>query len=70
MERKHEFHRNNCCSKVRAVVKDKWGRTISLLGTHAFEWSITIEACGKLTIQSFPSSKEARREFKQLKRKR
>lgn len=70
MARKHNFHRENCDSKVRATITDKWGRTISLLGTHAFEWSIVIEACGKMTIQSYPNGSIARREFNNYKKKK
>lgn len=70
MARKHEYHRNNCCSKVRAVVEDKWGRKITLMGTHAFEWSIVLEANGRVIINSFSNSKEARKEFKTLTKKR
>lgn len=70
MARKRHFHRENCDSKVRATITDKWGRTISLLGTHAFEWSIAIEACGRITIQSYPNGKVAREKFKVLSRKR
>lgn len=70
MARKHNFHRENCCSKVRATITDKWGRTISLLGTHAFEWEIVIEAQGRMTIQSFKSGREARKKFKDFQRKR
>ena len=70
MARKHQFHKENCSSKVRATITDKWGRTISLLGTHAFEWSIVIESCGKITIQSFSERKLARREFNNYKEKK
>lgn len=70
MARKHNFHRENCDSKVRATITDKWGRTISLLGTHAFEWEIVIESFGRMTIRQYPNGKTARREFKELKKKR
>lgn len=70
MARKHNFHRENYESKVRATITDKWGRTISLLGTHAFEWSIVIESCGKITIQSYPDGDIARKEFNNYKKKK
>lgn len=65
------YRRNNCDAQVRAQIKDKWGRTITLLGRYAFEWSIVIEANGKLTIQSFSKGEEARKEYNKytLKRK-
>lgn len=37
MDRKHNFHRGNCDSTLRATVTDQLGRTVSLFGTHAFE---------------------------------
>lgn len=67
---KKTYHRESCCSKVRAVVEDKWGRKITLMGTHAFEWSIVLEANGRTIINSFPSRKDASKEFKTLTRKR
>lgn len=70
MARKKQYHRENCDSRVRATITDKWGRTISLLGTHAFEWSIVIESCGKITIQSYPEGKVARKEFNNYKKKK
>lgn len=66
---KRHYHREKCCSKVRAVVEDKWGRKITLVGTHAFEWSIVLEANGRVIINSFPSREEANKEFKVLTRK-
>ena len=70
MARKKQYHRENCESKIRATITDKWGRTISLLGTHAFEWSIAIESCGKITIQPFTNGKDARKEFNNYKKKK
>lgn len=70
MTRKRHYHRENCDSRVRATITDKWGRTISLMGTHAFEWSIVIESCGNITIQSYSNGDIARKEFKELKKKR
>ena len=42
MRKKHEFHKENCETKVRAVIEDMFGNTIVLSGQHAFEWSITV----------------------------
>lgn len=70
MTRKRHFHKENCDSRVRATITDKWGRTISLLGTHAFEWFIVMEAWGKITIQSYPNGSIARREFNNYKKKK
>lgn len=68
--KKRQYHRENCDSKVRATITDKWGRTISLLGTHAFEWEIVIEAFGRMTIRQYADGKTARREFNNYKKKR
>lgn len=66
-----KFNRNNCESCVRAVIVDKWGRKITLLGKYAFEWQIAIEgATGNMTIQSYPNGTKARQVFQELKKKR
>lgn len=70
MARKYTYHRENCDSRVRVTIKDKWGRTISLLGTHAFEWKIVIKSNDNITITSYPNGVKARAEFKKLTRKR
>ena len=49
MDRKHNFHRENCESTLRATVTDQLGRTVSLFGTHAFEWSIVIASDNSIT---------------------
>lgn len=35
------FNKQNCTSSVRAQITDKWG--ITLMGTHAFDWTIYVE---------------------------
>lgn len=55
---------------VRAVIKDKYGRTITLTGKHAFEWNIVIESCNKLTITTFPNREKAIKRFNELKKRR
>lgn len=37
------FNKQNCTSSVRAQITGKWGRTITLMGTHAFDWTIYVE---------------------------
>lgn len=37
------FNKQNCTFSVRAQITDKWGRTITLMGTHAFDWTIYVE---------------------------
>lgn len=70
MDRKHNFHRENCESTLRATVTDQLGRTVSLFGTHAFEWSIVIESNNRIVMQTFEKGDIARREFSKYKRKR
>ena len=70
MDRKHNFHRENCESTLRATVTDALGRTVSLFGTHAFEWSIVIESNNRIVMQTFEKGDIARKEFTKYKRKR
>lgn len=63
---KYNYHKERCNSRVRATVKQ--GNTvISLMGTHAFEWSIVIESNNKITITTFPNRKGAINEFKRYR---
>lgn len=65
------FKKENCNSQIRATIKDQFGRTITLYGTHAFDWSICVEGItGNLTISRFPSGSDARKIFNKLKRKK
>lgn len=65
------FRKENCNSHIAATVVDKFGRTITLYGTHAFDWSICIEGVtGNLTIQKFPTGAIARKHFSELKKKK
>lgn len=70
MARKHTYHRENCDCFIREIIVDVYGRRIILDGQHAFEWSIVIESCGRITIQSYHSGKEARQTFYSLNKKR
>jgi hypothetical protein len=65
-----EYNRNNCNSTLRATVTDQLGRTVSLFGTHAFEWSIVIASNNSITMQTFSKGDIARKEFNKYKRKR
>lgn len=64
------YHKENCSSELRATVTDQLGRTVSLFGTHAFEWSIVIASDNSITMQTFRRGDIARREFSKYKRKR
>lgn len=65
-----KYNRNNCDSRLRATVTDQLGRTASLFGTHAFEWSIVIASDNSITMQTFSKGDVARKEFNKYKRKR
>lgn len=65
-----KYNRNNCDSRLRATVTDQLGRTVSLFGTHAFEWSIVIASDNSITMQTFSKGDVVRKEFNKYKRKR
>lgn len=65
-----KYKRENCNSTLRATVTDALGRTVSLFGTHAFEWSIVIASDNSITMQTFKKGDIARKEFNKYKRKR
>lgn len=65
-----KYNRNNCDSTLRATVTDALGRTVSLFGTYAFEWSIVIASDNSITMQTFKKGDIARKEFIKYKRKR
>lgn len=65
-----EYNRSNCDFTLRATVTDQLGRTVSLFGTHAFEWSIVIASDNSITMQTFSKGDVARKEFNKYKRKR
>lgn len=67
---KRNYNRDNCDSRLRAIITDKWGRTVALFGKHAFEWEIVLQDNGKTIVRSFKSGREARKEFNNYKRER
>lgn len=70
MSRKHTYHREKCNTCIRMSIVDMLGRTITLCGTHAFEWSIAITTNNSITIIQFQNRKLATKEFNKYKRKR
>lgn len=66
-KRKYNHHKENCSSKVRAIITDKYGNTITLCGKHAFEWSIVKETNDKIIVITFKSRIEAVKELQRLK---
>ena len=58
-----QFHPDKCHSSVRAQVSF-CGMAVTLVGKHAFEWSICIEDAQKrITITTYPNRKAATKEF-------
>lgn len=47
---------------------DTWGRVITLVGTHAFEYAIHIEGVRTVT-ETFENGTLARKRFNELKKK-
>lgn len=70
LKKKHVFNKQNCSSKVRAIITDDLGNVITLMGTHAYEWEIIKEADGKITMTSFRNRLEAKKEFNRIKANR
>lgn len=64
MKNKKHYNRKNCNSQVRATIKDKYGRTVTLVGKHAFEWSIIVDNGVTVKITTFSNSAKARKEWK------
>lgn len=64
--RKYNFHKQNCNSSVRASVKSG-NTTVTLVGTHAFEWSIIRECNNKIIVTTFSKRELALNEFNRYK---
>lgn len=64
-----KFNKTKCTSAVRDRFTDKWGRKITLLGTHAFEYTIYIESVTTTYVEKFTKGVLARKRFNELKRK-
>lgn len=62
-----KYHRDKCESCVRMQITDKLGRTVTLVGKHAFEWSIILESDGKIIITTFKNRKSAVENLKKYK---
>lgn len=58
-----KFNKQHCDSKLRLTITDSIGRTISVTGKHAYEWSIIIELDNKITITTFSNREQAIKEF-------
>lgn len=69
MEKKRNYHRDNCSNRVREIITDLLGRTIVLSGQFAFEWTITIYSKDYTIRTTFKTGAEARKKFRKYKRK-
>lgn len=63
---KKKYHKQNCNSSVRAVVH-LGNEIISLIGTHAFEWSIVKQTKNKVNILTFSNREMAVKDFEKYK---
>lgn len=63
---KKKYHKQNCNSSVRAVVHLD-NEIISLVGTHAFEWSIVKQTKNKVNILTFSNREMAVKDFEKYK---
>lgn len=68
MKKKKHYTRENCNAQVRTTIKDQYGRTITLVGRHAFEWSIIIDNGVTVKITTFSNSSKAKKEFKKYQK--
>ena len=64
------FNPVRCERRVRDSFVDKWGRTITLTGQHAFGYNIIIQDKNKDTSFPYPCGIAARKVFNELKKVR
>lgn len=65
------YNRTNCTGTIRGTFTDKYSRTITISGVHAFEYTIEIVTITKaVTTERYKNGKTARKRFNELKRKR
>ena len=68
-QRGHTFHRDKCQARVRKSYTTKLGSVISLLGKHAFEWSVGVTKSENpvlMSITTYPDRKTATQEYNKL----
>lgn len=65
------YNRANCTGIIRGTFVDKYSRTITISGVHAFEYTIEIVTITKVTItERYHNGAMARKRFNELKKKR
>lgn len=62
-----KFNPDNCQNKVRAQVSF-CGMAVTLIGKHAFEWSVSIDNRHSIKIMQFPNRIAAVKEFDKYKK--
>lgn len=65
-----KYNRKTCTSVVRDRFMDKWGRIITVLGTHAFDYTIYIEGISTVSVERFTNGALARKRVYELKKKK
>lgn len=65
------YNKSNCTGCVRGQFIDIYERRITIIGQHAFSYTIEIVSIlGAPTYERYPNGATARRRFNELKRKR
>lgn len=65
------YNKSNCTGCVRGQFIDIYERRITIVGQHAFSYTIEIVSIlGVSTYERYSNGKQARKRFNELKRKR
>lgn len=67
---KRTIKRKNCQPKIRITATDVLGRTMTLTGRYAFEYSVVIETEHGMTCFTHSTRKEALADFNKRKAKK
>lgn len=67
---KRTIRKKNCQPKIRITATDILGRTMTLTGRYAFEYSVVIETEHGMTCFTHPTRKEALADFNKRKAKK
>ena len=63
------YNRRNCTGCIRGTFIDKYLRTITICGKHAFEYDSEIMTISKVTIiEHYQNGVDARKRFNELKK--
>lgn len=67
---KRTIKRKNCQPKIRITATDTFGRTLTLTGRYAFEYSVVVETEHGMTCFVHATRKEALADFNRRKAKK